>query len=262
MDFGIRGRVAFVSGGSQGIGAAFAELLGAEGCKVMVVARNQGPIDKTVAKIQAAGGTAAGLSADLLTPEGVDKAVAATEAKFGPISIALAQMQNMAAADFSNMEVREFENVFRAFTMSTIYLAQAVIPKMQQQGWGRFIHTGSGAAREPAGNIQHIYANTARPSTAGFLKTLSDEIAKDGVTVNTVAPGWIATESMYDYLREVKGVSRDQAEAFVRNNPTIPMRRAGSPEEFASLMVYLCSVQAGYITGQYMSVDGGKRRGF
>src|SRR3546814_16892937 len=94
--------------------------------------------------------------------------------------------------------------------MTVVYLAREVIPAMKEKGWGRFVAIGSGTAKEPVGNIHHMLANTTRPAAVGFIKTLSDAVAKFGITCNTVAPGWIGTDNMYSYLENKAGSAPDK----------------------------------------------------
>jgi 3-oxoacyl-[acyl-carrier protein] reductase len=144
-------------------------------------------------------------------------------------------------------------------TVSAIKLARATIPPMQNKKWGRFIHIGSGTAKEPEAAIPHILHNTVRPATVGFLKSVADEVAADGVTVNTVAPGWIATEGSKAYL-QAEGLDFAAVERQVEVSGGIPAARIGRPEEIAGLVAFLASQYAGYITGEWIIVDGGKHR--
>ncbi|MDB5424795.1 MAG: short-chain dehydrogenase [Phenylobacterium sp.] len=258
MDFGIRGRVAFICGGSRGIARDVAEMLAAEGCKVAVVARNQGPLDEVVQAIRAKGGEAMGVSADLSTREGVRGAVAAVAAKFGDPDIAISNLPGNIAGNFDDVTDDDFLHIFNLYAMHVVHVAREVIPGMKAKGWGRFVAVGSGVAKEQEGKLRHILANMTRPAAVGFAKSLSDEVACHGITVNTVAPGWIATQNMYDYLEQKVGVPPDKVNAFLGDS--VPARRTGRPEEIASLITYLCSDLAGYITGQWIAVDGGKAR--
>jgi 3-oxoacyl-[acyl-carrier protein] reductase len=258
MDFGIRDKVAFISGGSKGMALAAARMLAAEGCKVAIVARGQAAIDAAVQSIRAAGGTAMGVSADLTSREGVQQAVAAVTAEWSAPDIALSNVQNNIAGDFDDVTDDDFIASFKHYAMSVVYLAREVLPAMKQRGWGRFVALGSGAAKEPEGMIHHLLANTARPAAVGFSKTLSDEVAKYGITVNVVAPGWIGTDNMFAYLKEAKGLAPEQVNDWLKS--AIPAGRVGRPEEIASLIAYLCSDLAGYITGEWIVVDGGKHR--
>jgi NAD(P)-dependent dehydrogenase (short-subunit alcohol dehydrogenase family) len=259
MNLGIAGKVAFVSGGSKGMGHSAAVLLGKEGCKVAVVARGQAAIDRTVRQINEAGGTAIGISADLSSQDGIAAALKTVRDTFGPPEIVLSQTNDLSTGRFMDADFEEYERIFRLFTMSTIYLARATIPDMRAKQWGRFVHIGSGTAKEPEGGIAHILHNTIRPSTVGFLKTLSDEVACDGVTVNTIAPGWIETDGVKAYFA-AEGMNPEQAKQWVRDNIPIPARRIGQPDEIGGLVAFLCSQFGGYITGEWIIVDGGRHR--
>jgi 3-oxoacyl-[acyl-carrier protein] reductase len=256
MDFRIRDKVAFVSGGSKGMAREAALMLADEGCKVAIVARSQGPIDEVVQLIRSRGGIAMGHSADLTSREGVRSAVAAVTAEFGAPDIAITNVSENIAGDFDDVEDKDFERFFIVYAMTAVYLAREVIPAMKEKRWGRFVALGSATAKEPVGNIHHMLANTTRPATVGFIKTLSDEVAKFGITCNTVAPGWIGTDNMYEYLEKKVGVTPDKVGEFL--NGLIPSGRVGKPEEVGSLVAYLCSEQAAYISGEWIAVDGGK----
>lgn len=256
MDFRISGKVAFVAGGSKGMGREAALALAAEGCKVLIVARGQEAIDEVVAEIGKRGGTAEGISADLITREGIASALARCTSLWGMPDIVISQTKAYLEGNAIDMNPDHVEQMFRIVTMAAIHLAQATVPAMRAKKWGRFVHIGSGTAKEPEHRFPHAVANVARPATSGFLKTLSAEVAADGVTVNTVAPGWIYTPGMQHFFDE-KGWTMDQANDWLKNTIGVPAARPGRAEEIGSTVAYLCSDQAGYITGTWLLVDGG-----
>jgi 3-oxoacyl-[acyl-carrier protein] reductase len=262
MDLGISGKVALVTGGSKGIGRVAAHLLAAEGCKVAVVARTKPDIDDAVASIASAGGEAVGVSADISDRDEVRRAVTHVRETLGPPHIVIGQTRFNVPGDFADItDTDQYVESFRSYTMSQIHLLHAVLPSMKEAGWGRFVHIGSATAKEPVGNIHHVIANATRPSTIGLLKTVSDEYARYGITVNTVAPGWIETQNAADYLRDNAGLlSEDERREWMRVNARVPAARMGRPDEIASMIVYLCSDQAGYLTGNWIEVDGGHHR--
>jgi NAD(P)-dependent dehydrogenase (short-subunit alcohol dehydrogenase family) len=132
---------------------------------------------------------------------------------------------------------------------------------MQAAAWGRFVHIGSATAKEPQSNPPHTVANATRPSTVGLLKSVADEYARFGITINTVAPGWIATKTTRWYLSEHEGLTDDETQrAWMIGTAGVPAGRLGEPAEIASTIAYLCSDQAGYVTGHYVAVDGGHHR--
>lgn len=262
MDLGIAGKTAFVTGGSKGMGREAALMLAAEGCRVAIVARTQSDIDTAVAQIGRAGGTAIGVRADITKRDDVERAMAEVRSALGPPLIVIGQTKHNIPGDFSDITNDEhYAESFHAYTMSQIYLLRAALPGMQEAGWGRFLHIGSATAKEPEGSIHHALANTTRPSTIGLLKTVADEYAQYGITVNTVAPGWIATENAYEYLKKNVGVdNEEQRREWMRDHARVPAARMGRPDEIASMIVYLCSDQAGYVTGNWIEVDGGHHR--
>jgi 3-oxoacyl-[acyl-carrier protein] reductase len=262
MDLGIAGKVVFFAGGSRGMGRDAAAALAAEGCKVAIVARTQPDIDETVDAIRASGGVAEGVVADITAEQEVHRAVAQVRELWGPPLIVIGQTKFNLPGDFADIvDGESYVDSFRSYTMSQVYLLQAVLPAMKEARWGRFVHIGSATAKEPEGAIHHAIANATRPSTTGLLKTVADEYAQYGITVNTVAPGWIATQNAYDYLEHQVGVSSaEQISEWMRDEARVPAARMGRPDEIASMIVYLCSEPAGYVTGNWIEVDGGKHR--
>ncbi|MDO8364175.1 MAG: SDR family oxidoreductase, partial [Actinomycetota bacterium] len=149
----------------------------------------------------------------------------------------------------------------RTYTMSQVYMLHAVLPAMKAAGWGRFVHIGSATAKEPQYNPPHTVANATRPSTVGLLKSVSDEYARYGITINTIAPGWIATKTTNWYLSTHEGLTNDDdRREWMIEKAGVPAGRLGEPSEIASTIVYLCSHQAGYLNGHYIAVDGGHHR--
>ncbi|BBX27089.1 SDR family oxidoreductase [Mycolicibacterium alvei] len=262
MHYGIEGRSALVVGGSKGIGFEVAKMLAAEGAPVALMARTKTDVDVAVEAIRAEGGTALGVPADVSSGEQLTEAIGEVAAAQGPPLIVVGQAKYQRPGDFADItDVNAYRESFEAHTMSQILLLQAVLPAMKDAGWGRFVHIGSATAKEPAGSIHHAVANTSRPSTIGLLKTVSDEYARYGITVNTVAPGWIETQNAIDYLQHHLGTSSEaQRREFMLNQARVPAARMGKPGEIASLITYLCSEPAGYLTGGWIEVDGGLHR--
>jgi 3-oxoacyl-[acyl-carrier protein] reductase len=262
MDLGISGKSVFFSGGSKGMGRAAVRMLAEEGCKVAIVARGEAAVREAADEINAAGGTALGVVADITVADDVKRAVSEVRDAFGPPLIVVGQTKFNIPGDFADIDdAQHYVDSFRTYTISQLYLLKEVLPAMQEAGWGRYVHIGSATAKEPVGLIHHSIANATRPSTIGLLKTVADEYAKYGITVNTVAPGWILTENTVEYTSRQLGLATDEerhrwaAETF-----HVPAGRMGQPEEIASLIVYLCSKQAGYMTGNWIEVDGGVHR--
>lgn len=257
MDFGIAGKVAFVSGGSKGVGRRVAGILAREGCHVIVAARNQAAIDETVAALRAEGGSAIGVSADLTVKEDVLRALEAGRQAFGSMPDIALNNVNGPAPVYGLLDVQpeDFEKVFRTFNLSAVYLAQAVLPHMKEKGWGRLISTCSDAPKEPTQDLKHVMPTAARATVVTLNKSLANEYGPYGITVNTIGTGYIGSERMYEIMGSIaedRGMTLDEMVA-----PQIPLRRVGKPEEMASVIAFLCSRQAGYITGALIQVEGG-----
>jgi 3-oxoacyl-[acyl-carrier protein] reductase len=262
MDLGIAGRVALVVGGSKGIGRESARMLAAEGCRVAVVARTQKHIDLTVAAIRDEGGDAIGVSADMTKKADIERAVAETTAAYGAPLIVITQADFHVRGFFEEIEDPEaYVESYRAYTMSQVYMLHSVLPAMKSAGWGRYVHIGSATAKEPQNKPPHTVANGTRPSTVGLLKSVADEYARYGITINTVAPGWIATKTTNWYLSTHEGLADDdQRRDWMIGTAGVPAGRLGDVEEIASTIVYLCSDLAGYLNGHYIAVDGAHHR--
>jgi 3-oxoacyl-[acyl-carrier protein] reductase len=261
MDLGIAGKVAFVSGGSKGIGRATSELLAGEGVRVIVAARSKDAVDETVEVIRSKGGDATGVCADLTAQEEVARAVAEGTATFGPPDIAITNVHGPGPGDFFDLSDEQFINAFREMALSVVYLSRLVVPHMKEQGWGRLVNVGSGAAKEPPSELAHMLANTTRASVVTLQKSLANELGQFGITVNTLGTGWFGTDRMYDYIDTLateRGATREAVLTPFTN--AIPARRVGRPEEMAAVVVFLCSVGAGYLTGEFINVDGGIHR--
>lgn len=262
MNFRIAGRVALVVGGSKGIGFDVARMLAAEGAHVAVVARTQRHIDSAVAAITATGGTAVGVSADMSAQEGIDSAVGEVRTQLGNPLIVVTQADFHMRGFFAEVTRREdYVDSYRTYTLSQVHMLHAVLPGMQAAGWGRYVHIGSATAKEPQNKPPHTVANATRPSTVGLLKSVADECAQYGITINTVAPGWIATKTTNWYLSTHEGLTEPATrKAWMIEKASVPAGRLGEPGEIASTIAYLCSHQAGYVNGHYIAVDGGHHR--
>jgi 3-oxoacyl-[acyl-carrier protein] reductase len=273
MDLEIAGKVAFVSGGSKGIGRATAERLAAEGAQVIVAATGKDSIDAAVAAIRSRGGQAVGVVADLTVRKEIEHAVRQGSDCFGPPDIVIfnglsprssglhgpagAERYASVHGDFFDVTDEQLADVARGvYTVSC--LTRAVVPHMIKNKWGRLINIGTAAPKEPPPDLPHILASTGAASVVALQKTLSNELGPHGITVNYLALGFVGTANMYDYvdlLAQQQKISRD--EALEKWTSQIPLRRVGRPEEVASTVAFLCSAAAGYITGQFIGIHGG-----
>lgn len=244
MDLGIRDRVAFVTGASQGIGRGIAAALAAEGARVAIASRSRERIEAAAEEIGARPYVLD--SADLVA---IPEVVAAVEADLGPIEIYVANTGGPpAGSDPLGFTVEQWEQAHRTLLLAPMAVIERVLPGMRERGWGRVVAIGSTAVIEPIDAIQ--LSNAHRPGLVAAFKVLARRSAADGVTFNTVHPGRIATARIFD-----NAGSRDAAEAAASEQ--VPARRLGTVDELASAAAYLCSDRASYITGTAIVVDGG-----
>ncbi|MFI5053798.1 MAG: SDR family oxidoreductase [Acidimicrobiia bacterium] len=270
MDYGLEGKVAVVSGGSRGIGRAIAAMLVGEGARVMLAARSQSDLDQAQSDIAALGvGEVDAVAADMTDPPDVERVVASTRKRFGPVSIAVSNVighvidsskegEGPGAGTFEGMPADEYRREFQHLFVSAWALARAVLPDMRSRQWGRIVNIGSGVAREPATNLPHVLPNAVRPAVAGMHRMLAAGLASEGITVNNILTGSILTErnrAYWEWLAGERGQSVDEVTSGFR--ATIPLRRMGEPREMAALVTFLCSEQASRVTGQSIPVQGG-----
>jgi 3-oxoacyl-[acyl-carrier protein] reductase len=244
MDLGLEGRVALVTGGSKGIGLGIATGLAAEGALVAVAARDPERVQEAAARIGGHG--VAFDSADLDAVPGV---IAEVESALGPIDVYVANTGGPpAGSDPLGFSRAQWEAAHRTLVLSPMAFLERLLPGMQQRGWGRVVGVSSSAVREPIAGIQ--LSNAHRPGLIAAFKVLAKRVAADGVTINSVLPGRIATERSFSTAG-----SREAAEASARES--VPAGRLGTVEEMAAAAVFLCSDRASYITGTTLLVDGG-----
>ena len=243
MDFGLDGRVALVTGASRGIGFGIASALAAEGATVAVSSRSPERIEAAAAEIGAR--PYVHDSADLdAAPALIDQ----VEADLGPLAVLVTNTGGPPGGEPLDFTREQWEAAYRELVLAPMALIEHAVPGMRERGFGRVLNVSSSAVREP---IQALLLSTAhRSALLATFKLLARRLASDGVTLNTILPGRIAT----DRLAEIHG-SLDAAEAAARDQ--VPLGRLGTVEEIAAAGAFLCSAPAGYITGVALPVDGG-----
>jgi len=251
MDLGLAGKTALVTGASKGIGRAAARALAAEGMRVALVARDAEALARAVDGIERAGGEAVAIPGDVSRLEDVERVVAETRERLGDASVLVANAGGPAAGEPTAVDEAAWSGAVDLTLMSAVRLGRAVLPAMRAQRWGRIVNITSLSVREPILNL--TLSNALRAGVTAWAKTLSQEIAADGVTVNNVAPGYTATERLEELFADA-----DAKRALVER---IPAGRFGEPAEIAAAVAFLASAQAGYITGQTLVVDGGFVKG-
>lgn len=247
MDLGLEGRVALVTGASKGLGHAIAAALAAEGARVAMTSRSQ---ERITAAARSAGGTPfMHDSADLDALPGL---VARVEAQLGPIDVLVTNTGGPPAGpDPLGFTREQWRAAYDDLVLAPLALVAAVLPGMRERGFGRILNVVGTTVREPSPVL--MLSTSHRSATLAAFKTIAREVAADGVTLNSVLPGRIGTDRLY----ELYG-SAEAAQAGAREE--IPAGRLGTPDEFAAAAAFLCSAPASYVTGQALAVDGGLLR--
>jgi 3-oxoacyl-[acyl-carrier protein] reductase len=256
MDLGLRNRVAVVAAGSKGLGRAVAEELAAEGAAVVICARGREALEAACARIRQAGGRAHPVVADVALPGEPARVVAEAERAFGPVEILVTNSGGPRSGKFEALTPEDWEAATRVLLTSAVGFARAVLPGMRARRWGRIINITSIAAKQPVDGL--MLSNSLRSAVTAFARTLANEVAAEGITVNNLMPGYTRTERVVELSEQMAAADGTTPAVVVgRWEAEIPMRRIGEPREFAALAAFLASARATYITGQSIAVDGG-----
>jgi 3-oxoacyl-[acyl-carrier protein] reductase len=257
MDFGLNGRVALVAAASRGIGYAAARELAREGARVFLCSRDEGRALEAARKItQESGAECVGVAADVTKDEDAARFVETAQEQAGRVDIIVTNAGGSQSATFASAGLDDYRRAFELNALSAIRLARLSVPLMRERGWGRVVNITSISVKQPIDGL--LLSNTVRAGLTGWAKTLSTELATEGITVNNVAPGWTLTEHQEE-LAEVRGrtagLTKDEMVAQWASQ--IPMRRLARAEEIAAAVAFLASERASYITGVTLQVDGG-----
>jgi len=252
MELGISGTRAALAASSAGLGLGAARALASEGVHVALCGRDPGRLEWAVADLVERGASpdaVTAITADVSTPEGATGFVDQAHDALGGIDILVTNAGGPPPGTFATTEIGAYRDALELNLLSTVAMCQEALPAMRQGGWGRVVAITSIGVRQPIGNL--IASVTARTGVTGFLKVLADEVASEGITVNSVLPGLHATDRLRQlHDGDVSALARD-----------IPVGFVGDPDDFGSVVAFLCSRQARFITGAAIPVEGGAIRG-
>ena len=245
MNLGLQGRTAVVCGASGGMGLAISEALAAEGANVAMFARRRDVLEREAERLGALA-----VRGDLTVPADLDRLVERTVTAFGGIDVLVNNGGGPPRGRAQGMDTESIESAVELLLLPVVRLTNLCLPYLEQSGRGRVVNIESSSVREPIDGL--ALSNAVRPGVVGWAKTLAREVGPKGITVNTIAPGRIDTERLASVYPDP--ASREQGEA------QVPLRRFGTPAEIASVVCFLASDQASYVTGTVVPVDGGLTR--
>lgn len=261
MFLGLRGKTALVSAASKGLGYAIARELAREGAIIVICARGKETLKEARERIaNETGARVYAIAADLSKYEDVKRVATTSIAKLGHIDILVNNNGGPPSGPFETHDSAAWQDAFDLTLRSAVEMSREVLPVMKERRWGRIINVTSIAAKQPVENL--ILSNSMRAAVHGFARTLANEVADHGITVNNLLPGYTRTErveSLAESTARRDGVA--PADVLSRFERDVPMKRLGEPEEFAAMAAFLASERASYITAQSIAVDGGWIRG-
>ena len=247
MDLGIAGRRALVTGASSGLGLSTARALAENGVAVVIAARSAEKLERAKQTF-GAGTTVHSIVADVSDLAAIDSLIARTESILGGIDILVANAGGPPPGTFASTPVEAYDAALRLNLVSSVAMCKAVVPSMQARKWGRIVAITSSSVREPIDRL--ILSNTARAGLTGFLKTLAREVARDGITVNSLQPGLHATDRLSAIYADLEAVAA-----------SVPAGRLGDPDDFGQVAAFVCSEHAKFVTGAAIPLDGGALHG-
>lgn len=257
MDLGFDGRVALVAASSKGLGRATAERLAAEGARVMISGRDEKTLETTARHIeQQSGAEVAYTVADVSRGVDVRNLVNHTAERFGGIDVLVTNAGGPVAGTFDKFGDDDWQKAFELNLLSVVRLIRETLPHMREKDFGRIVNFTSSSIKQPIENL--LLSNVFRTAVLGLGKSLATELAPDGILVNTLGPGRIATDRLFSLdENKAENLGVPVEEVRQRSQALIPLGRYGEPEEFAKVAAFLASPANTYLTGQALLVDGG-----
>lgn len=261
MNLGLTGRAAAVAAASRGLGRAVARSLAAEGCDIALCGRDAARIRETAEAVaRETGRRTLPVVADVGVAEDCRRFVDEAARVFGRLDILVTNTGGPRPGGFDGVADADWDAAYRVTLANVVNLVRAAVPHMRKAGWGRIVNVTSLSAKQPIDGL--VLSNAFRPAIVGLAKTLANELGRDGILVNNVCPGYTRTDRL-DELAQVRaraaGTTPDAIVAGLAQ--AVPLGRIAEPEEFASVVCFLCSERASYVTGATIPIDGGAVRG-
>lgn len=256
----LEGRTALVTGAGRGIGRAVAGSLAAAGASVLVTARTAEEIEVVAGRLQSAGHEASAVPADVTEPEQVEALVRRAGEELGPVEILVNNAGTSSSAPLSRVELEEWERLLAVNATGTFLCTRAFLPEMVDRGWGRVVNVAS-VSGLVGGRYISAYA-ASKHAVVGFTRSVAQEVARDGVTVNAVCPGYVDTPMTRESVRRiVEKTGRTEDEALDSILATSPQRRLIQPSEVVHAVLFLCHEDARGVNGETLVIDGGALAG-
>lgn len=261
MDLGIKDRVALVAAASRGIGYAAALELAREGARVFLCSRDESRASEAAEKIhKETAANVAGIAADVTNATDCERFVSLATERAGRVDICVTNAGGPPATTFDTTDIEMFRDAFELNALSAIRLAKLVLPGMRERKWGRIVNVTSISVKQPVDGL--LLSNTVRAGLTSWAKTVSNEVAAEGVTINNVAPGYTLTERQDELaIARGKALGKSKEEMIALWASQTPAHRIAAPEEIAAAIAFFASERASYITGVTLQVDGGWTRG-
>jgi 3-oxoacyl-[acyl-carrier protein] reductase len=261
MNSGLKGKTALITAASKGIGKAAAEVLASEGCQIAICSRTKDDLLDTAEEIKNKYDIEPlWCICDLNNKADIDNTFEAVSNEFGSIDILVNNCGGPIPGYFFEIDEDDWKFAYEQVLLSVVRFSKLVVPAMIKNEWGRIINITSISVKQPIENL--MLSNSLRAGVTGFAKSLSNEVAKHNITVNNVAPGLTLTNRLYELaVIEAKEKGKSHEEVLAEMAKRVPMNRLAGPEEIASVVLFLASKQAGYVTGNTIQVDGGFTKG-
>jgi 3-oxoacyl-[acyl-carrier protein] reductase len=253
-------RVALVTGSSSGLGLAAARALVRRGARVALNSRGGGKLERAERSLTEEGAEVVAIPADIRAPRELEELVSEVELQLGPVDILVANGGGPRVKPALELDDADWEEAIPLTFLFVPRLCRFVLPGMRRRGWGRIVAINSVSSKQPIPRL--ALSNALRPAVLGYLKTLAQEVAREGVTVNAVLPGYTRTERQVELATAIAQPGGPAVEELLAaQGDDIPIGRIAEPSEIGEVIAFLCSPAASYVTGEFIAVDGGYVRG-